>query len=138
LTQAASVAGAPPARRSLSSHLSLVIPVFNEEANLTQLLEKLRQILEEPFPVCLCSWPPTWGLWLRGWASSTFFMPWRRASSMATLQAGLPWPPSCSFWGGTQLIIRNTRRVCGEDLRGSEAAPSPILDEVIGFPEQTY
>jgi dolichol-phosphate mannosyltransferase len=34
-------------RRSLLSHLSLVIPVYNEEANLNQLYEKLRDILDQ-------------------------------------------------------------------------------------------
>ncbi|MCI0658267.1 MAG: glycosyltransferase family 2 protein, partial [Acidobacteria bacterium] len=47
MTEAASMAGAPLVRRSLLSHLSLVIPVFNEEANLTRLYENLRQILEQ-------------------------------------------------------------------------------------------
>lgn len=47
MTEAVSSAGAPPANRSILSHLSLVIPVFNEEANLNQLYEQLKQILEQ-------------------------------------------------------------------------------------------
>jgi dolichol-phosphate mannosyltransferase len=43
----ATAAGASPAHRALTSHLSLVIPVFNEEANLNQLYEKLRDVLDQ-------------------------------------------------------------------------------------------
>jgi len=46
LTEAENLVGPPQALRTLSSHLSLVVPVYNEQENLPALCDRLRQTLE--------------------------------------------------------------------------------------------
>jgi dolichol-phosphate mannosyltransferase len=46
LTQAAGSARAPGAPRTLTTHLCIVIPVYNEEGNLARLHEEIRKTLE--------------------------------------------------------------------------------------------